>query len=66
LLYGNIEQFFIQILGLVVVILFTGIMTTILYFITSTLSRGARADEGTEVVGLDEALHGERSFELKG
>jgi Amt family ammonium transporter len=66
LLYGNIKQFFIQILGLVVVILFTGIMTAILYFITSTLSRGARVDEETEVMGLDEAVHGERGFELKG
>jgi len=66
LLYGNIKQFFIQILGLVVVILFTGIMTAILYFITSALSRGARVDEETEVMGLDEAVHGERDFELKG
>ncbi|ACD66409.1 ammonium transporter [Sulfurihydrogenibium sp. YO3AOP1] len=66
LLYGNIKQFFIQILGLVAVILFTGIMTAILYFITSTLSRGARVDEETEVMGLDEAVHGERGFELKG
>ena len=66
LLYGNIKQFFIQILGLVVVILFTGMMTAILYFITSALSRGARVDEETEVMGLDEAVHGERGFELKG
>jgi Amt family ammonium transporter len=66
LLYGNIKQFFIQVLGLVVVILFTGIMTAILYFITSALSRGARVDEETEVMGLDEAVHGERGFELKG
>jgi Amt family ammonium transporter len=66
LLYGNIKQFFIQILGLVVVILFTGIMTAILYFITSALTRGARVDEETEVMGLDEAVHGERGFELKG
>jgi Amt family ammonium transporter len=41
-------------------------MTAILYFITSTLSRGARVDEETEVMGLDEAVHGERGFELKG
>jgi Amt family ammonium transporter len=66
LLYGNIKQFFIQILGLVVVVLFTGIMTAISYFIASTLSRGARVDEETEVMGLDEAVHGERGFELKG
>jgi Amt family ammonium transporter len=66
LLYGNIKQFFIQTLGLVIVILFTGIMTAILYFITSALSRGARVDEETEVMGLDEAVHGERGFELKG
>ena len=66
LLYGNIKQFFIQILGLVVVILFTGIMTAISYFIASALSRGARVDEETEVMGLDEAVHGERGFELKG
>jgi Amt family ammonium transporter len=66
LLYGNIKQFFIQILGLLVVILFTGIMTAILYFITSALSRGARVDEEAEVMGLDEAVHGERGFELKG
>jgi Amt family ammonium transporter len=66
LLYGNIKQFFIQILGLIVVILFTGIMTAALYFITSALSRGARVDEETEVMGLDEAVHGERGFELKG
>jgi Amt family ammonium transporter len=64
LLYGNIKQFFIQILGLVVVILFTGIMTAILYFITSVLTGGARVDEETETVGLDESVHGERGFEI--
>ncbi|WP_232219515.1 hypothetical protein [Hydrogenivirga sp. 128-5-R1-1] len=39
-------------------------MTAILYFITSAITGGARVDEETETMGLDEATHGERGFNL--
>jgi nitrogen regulatory protein PII len=45
-------------------IVYTAIMTTILYFITSVLTGGARVDEETEAIGLDESVHGERGFEI--
>jgi Amt family ammonium transporter len=63
-LYGNPGQVIAQVEAVLATIVYTAIMTAILYFITSILIGGARVDEETEVVGLDESVHGERSFEI--
>lgn len=64
LLYGNPAQLWIQSKAVIVTIIFTAVMTVIIYFIASLITRGARVDEDTEVKGLDESIHGERGFQL--
>ena len=64
LLYGNPGQVMVQVEAVLATIVYTAIITAILYFITSVLTGGARVDEETEVVGLDELVHGERGFEI--
>jgi Amt family ammonium transporter len=64
LLYGNPGQVIVQVEAVLATIVYTAIMTAILYFITSVLTGGARVDEETEVIGLDESVHGERGFEI--
>jgi len=57
-------QFIVQLESVVVVGLFTLIGTVVVYYIASFLTGGGRVDEEEESVGLDEALHGEKSFNL--
>ncbi|NPA54330.1 MAG: ammonium transporter [Aquificae bacterium] len=60
----RIGQIIVQIESVVFTIVFTAIMTTILFFISFLLTGGARVDEETETIGLDEEVHGERGFNL--
>ncbi|NOZ90716.1 MAG: ammonium transporter [Epsilonproteobacteria bacterium] len=55
-----ISQF--KAIGLTVV--YSSIMTAIIFFISSALTGGGRVDEETEVQGLDEATHGEKAMNL--
>ena len=57
-------QIIVQVESILFTIVFTAIMTAILYFVSSLLTGGARVDEETETMGLDEATHGERGFNL--
>ena len=57
-------QFWVQVESVVVVGLVTLIGTIIVYYIASFLTGGGRVDEESESVGLDEALHGEKSLNL--
>jgi Amt family ammonium transporter len=57
-------QLFVQFESVLVVGLWTLIGTVIVYFIASALTGGGRVDEETETLGLDEAVHGERGFNL--
>ncbi|WP_456465731.1 ammonium transporter [Persephonella sp.] len=57
-------QILVQIESVLFTIVFTGIMTAVLYFVSSLITGGARVDEETETMGLDEATHGERGFNL--
>jgi len=54
----------IQIEAVLATIVYTAILTGILYFIVSLITKGARVDDESETTGLDEAIHGERGFEL--
>ena len=49
-------------IGLTVV--YSSIMTAIIFFISSALTGGGRVDEETEFKGLDEATHGEKAMNL--
>jgi len=57
-------QILVQIESVIFTIVFTAVMTAILYFVSSLITGGARVDEETETMGLDEATHGERGFNI--
>ena len=57
-------QFLVQLESVVVVGIFTLVGTIIVYYIASAITGGGRVDEETEQVGLDEAVHGEKSLNL--
>ncbi len=57
-------QFLVQVESVVVVGLFTLVGTVIVYFIAAAITGGGRVDEETEQIGLDEAVHGEKSMNL--
>ncbi|WP_457643217.1 ammonium transporter [Persephonella sp.] len=57
-------QILVQVESVIFTVVFTAVMTAVLYFVSSLLTGGARVDEETETMGLDEASHGERGFNL--
>ncbi|WP_457626677.1 ammonium transporter [Persephonella sp.] len=57
-------QILVQVESVIFTVVFTAVMTAILYFVSSIITGGARVDEETETMGLDEATHGERGFNL--
>ena len=63
-LEGNLPQLFIQIKAVVATVVYSGVMTAVVYFISSLLTGGARVTEEEEIQGLDSAVHGERGFNL--
>ncbi|MCB4758262.1 MAG: ammonium transporter [Sulfurovum sp.] len=60
----RVGQLIVQIESVIVVGLWTLIGTIVVYYIASTLTGGTRVDAETEEMGLDEAVHGERSMNL--
>ena len=64
LFYGNPRQLWIQIVAIIATALYTAIGTLILIYVTKFLTGGLRVEEQTEIEGLDNALHGERAFEI--
>ena len=62
LFYGNPYQLFPQLVVVVVTIAYSLAGTFILYKITGFLTRGTRVDEVTELIGIDDAYHKEKSF----
>jgi len=60
----RMAQFMVQVESVVVVGLWTLIGTVVVYYIASALTGGARVDQETEEMGLDESLHGERGVNL--
>ncbi|MBF0450618.1 MAG: ammonium transporter [Candidatus Magnetomorum sp.] len=64
LLYGNPGQLWIQIVSIVGTILYSAVGTLIVIGITKLLASGLRVTRDEEMQGLDNALHGERAFEL--
>ncbi len=64
LLYGNASQVGVQLVAVVVVVAYSAIATSVVYFISSLITGGARVDESMEATGLDEAYHGERGFNI--
>lgn len=60
----RIGQLFVQFESVLIVGAWTLIGTVIVYLISTAITGGARVDEETETMGLDESVHGERGFNL--
>lgn len=63
LLYGNPKQLWIQFLSIIITIIYSAILTMIIFFIVKIFVP-ARVDDESEIRGLDEVEHGERGFNL--
>ena len=57
-------QFMVQVESVAIVGVYTLVGTAIVYFIASALTGGGRVDEETELIGLDEATHGEKVLHI--
>jgi Amt family ammonium transporter len=64
LFYGNPGQLWTQIVSIVATAVYTAVGTWIVVAVTKALTGGIRVDPDSEVQGLDNALHGERGFEI--
>ncbi len=62
--FGNPKQILTQAIAVVVTIAFSSIGTFFVFKISSLLTGGARVDSSKELTGLDETIHGERSFNI--
>ncbi len=65
LLFGNPKQLLIQAVSIVGTIIYTAIATLIIVYMTKFITGGLRVDEENEIQGLDNAIHGERAFEIE-
>ena len=62
--YNLGSQLVSQIEAVLLKIVYSGIMTAIVYFIAAAVTGGGRVDEETETIGLDEVIHGEQAINL--
>jgi len=60
----RIAQIWVQFESILIVGAITLIGTIVVYYIASMLTGGARVDEETESIGLDDAVHGEKAIHL--
>ena len=63
LLYGNPIQVWIQIKAVAVTLVYSGVMTFIIFAVLKAVV-GIRVDGEEEYVGLDESQHGEKAYNL--
>jgi Amt family ammonium transporter len=62
--YNMGSQLMAQIKAILLTIVYSGIMTAVVYFIASMITGGGRVDEETEQKGLDESVHSEKAMHL--
>ncbi len=62
--YNMGSQLISQLEAILLTIVYSGIMSAVVYYISSFLTGGGRVDEETELIGLDEKVHGEEAFNL--
>ncbi len=61
LLYGNPGQLWTQIIAVLVTLVYSGVMTFIIFMLLKAVI-GIRIDREDETIGLDESQHGERAY----
>ena len=64
LVFGNPKQLLIQAASIVGTVVYTALATLAVVYATKLIAGGLRVDEENEIIGLDNALHGERAFEI--
>jgi len=62
--YSMASQLVSQLKAIGLTIVYSGVVTAIVYFIASAITGGGRVDDETETRGLDETVHGEKSINL--
>jgi Amt family ammonium transporter len=62
--YDLASQLVAQLKAIGLTIVYSSIVTAIVFFISSLITGGARVDEETETIGLDEITHGEKAINL--
>jgi len=62
--YNLGSQLVSQLMAVGLTIVYSGIVTAVVYFIAAAVTGGGRVDEETETIGLDESTHGERALNL--
>jgi Amt family ammonium transporter len=63
LLYGNPGQLITQLIAVMVTLLYSGIMTFIIFMVVKAIV-GIRVETEHEITGLDESQHGEKAYSL--
>jgi Amt family ammonium transporter len=58
------SQMMAQLKAIGLTIVYSGVMTAVIFFIASMMTGGGRVDEETEQIGLDENVHGEKALNL--
>jgi Amt family ammonium transporter len=56
---GNANQLGVQAISALIVVLFSAVMTVVVYYATKLLTNGVRVDAETERLGIDQSFHGE-------
>jgi len=64
LFYGNPKQLWIQFVSVLGTAVYAAVGTLIVIGITRVVTKGLRVEPDTEIEGLDQAVHGERGFEV--
>ena len=62
--YSMGSQIFSQIKAILLTVVYSGVVTAVVFYIASALTGGGRVDEETESKGLDEEVHGERGINI--
>ncbi len=62
--YSMSSQLVSQIEAILLTVVYSGIMTAVVYFVSALITGGGRVDDETELMGLDESVHGEEAFNL--
>ena len=65
LFYGNPGQLWVQLLSILGTAAFSAVGTLIVAYLTKWITGGLRVEQEEEIIGLDNAQHGERAFEIQ-
>lgn len=65
LFYGNGSQVLIQVVSILATIAYSACATLLVIFLTKLITGGLRVEKENELLGLDNAIHGERAFEIE-